>query len=492
MREWSSKEDTLRISKFFSLSRTQVELDFVDIDVNRDTPLFIDPYFLSQRSDPWSIGASHTIRSFFGYFLALLHDGDRSEARDLFDHLHEPNETCLGMSKKRPNGKGVADGDAQKIFESIAGSTAAKTGILADLEDCRVFVRGVDKDKTSDMTTNIIRQHLIEYTQRQCDLWGIPLTRNSPSGFWWNRLSRSWDNDYSDNLFVKDRRILLVPKAIVSFSKRHTPKQYHQHFVLNFLQHEHLRLQSSLVRRKALKNGTIHEWVTKKDLVGKGGAKFDKDFLASFTKAHPQVFSSFKKEAKHNERSIPIEDFGGIDIEEICAYLENRLGAIPPGKDSATDYHRAVVGILDFLFYPDLINPLIEKEINEGRKRIDFTFDNAGTSNFFLRLSETAGIPCPFILGECKNYSRDVANPELDQIAGRCSANRGRVGIVVSRKIDDLSQFLNRCRDTLRDDNKLIIPLTDEDLINGLRARSEGEFAPLEKRLSDLYREIAL
>jgi hypothetical protein len=175
----------MRISRRFHLNRSQAELDFVDIDTNRDLRVFVDPYFLASRQDPWSTSASHTIRNFFSYFIGLISQEEEDEARNLFDNLHEPNETCLGMSRRRPDGNGIGDGDANRIFESILESEAARTGLLEHLEDCRVFVRGIDKDKTSDMTTNIIRRHLIEYTQSQCDLWDIPMTDGSPGGFFW-------------------------------------------------------------------------------------------------------------------------------------------------------------------------------------------------------------------------------------------------------------------------------------------------------------------
>lgn len=70
---------------------------------------------------------------------------------------------------------------------------------------------------------------------------------------------------------------------------------------------------------------------------------------------------------------------------------------------------------------------------------------------------------------ECKNYSKDVANPELDQLTGRFSTRRGRLGILSCRNIDDENTFISRCADTYKDGNGLIIPITDKDIVRCLK-----------------------
>ena len=482
----------MRLSKHFRLGVTQAELDFVDVDTSRDTRLFLDPYLLAISEDPWSVEAHDTINSFFSFFLGLLYSNERDQARELFDHLHEPNETCLGLSRQRPQGRGVGEDDAQRIFDSLADSQAAKTGLLRDLEDCSIFVKGIGKDKASDMTTNIIRRHLIEYTIQQCRQWDIPLQPRSPSGFCWNAEVRAWEVGFSENLYVADRRILLVPRAAVSFCKQYSPDKYHRHFLLRFLQHEHLRLGTNLVRERRSPKRRGEKYVTKKSIVERDGAEFDKDFLATFTQAHPQVFTDFKAAQRTKEENVSIQDLASEQIENICRHLEEKLKATPVGTNSASLYHRIVVSILDFLFYPRLTKPRVEQQIHGGRKRIDVTFDNGATSGFFFSLSHQAQIACRYIFVECKNYGRDVANPEVDQLSGRFSVNTGRFGLLLCRAVADSGLLVARCRDTVLDGRGLIVPLMDEDLVVALQQRARGLEHPLESRIDDLFRSIVL
>ncbi|MBQ5317572.1 MAG: hypothetical protein J6K17_00570 [Oscillospiraceae bacterium] len=480
----------MKISERFKLNKTQHELDFVDVDTDLDFPLFLDPYFIAKNDFPIASEAHSSLRSYFKCLLSALKEGRMREAEELFSHLGETNEICLGFSQTKPQGKGMGPSDASRIFKSLKESHALKTGIMEDIEDFRIFVDNVDKDKMSDMTANIIKKHLIEYTQAQCAVWGIPLTHDTPSGYYWERETNTWENKYTDMLIVDDRKILLIPKRIVSFSTEYTPQKYKQHFVLNFLQNEQLKLNGPLVQKRKDQS----EYVTKKSVCEYYGQEreLDKKWLAEFTEKHPEVFSEFRQNTKSRISPISNSEITTEPIDKVCNFLSEQLKSTPSGRDDATKYHRLIVGILELLFYPNLCNPVIEQDIHEGRKRIDITFDNCSETGFFFRLSTTLRIPSQFIMIECKNYSRDVANPELDQIGGRFSPARGQVGIIACRSADDMSLLLSRCSDTYKDSRGLIIPLVDKDIYELLNYKAQNNESAIDSFLQKRFHSIAM
>lgn len=476
----------MRISKQFNLQKSQYELDFVDIDPSVDTPLFLDPYYISKCDFPFAIDAHSTLRSYFEFLLALLRTNKIKQAEELFSYLGESNDICMGMSRGKPRGHGMGPEDTEAIFKEILKSRAIKSGVMEDIEDFRIFVPNVDKDKVSDMTANIIKWHLIEYTKEQCHLHGIPLVSSVPSGMFWNSQNRTWDNQYTERLVVDDKPLLLVPKRIVSFTDKYTSSEYRQHFVLNYLQNENLRLQTTLVQK--YKSG--EEYVTKKSILDYEGG-IDKEYLAKFTEQHPEVFADFKMKTSKKISHVEGHVLDIVDAQSICRYLISKLESIPSGAANATNYHHLIIGILELLLYPNLSSPKKEQEIHEGRKRIDIRFNNSAETGFFFTLpNANVSLPCPFIYVECKNYTGEVANPELDQLSGRFSNRRGRVGILACRTLDQNDAFMKRCADTFEDDRGLIIPIIDDDLKTALLSFPQQGADALESILSTKYEQI--
>jgi hypothetical protein len=142
---------------------------------------------------------------------------------------------------------------------------------------------------------------------------------------------------------------------------------------------------------------------------------------------------------------------------------------VPVGTANATNYENRVEALITALFYPPLTNPTKQDRINNGRKRIDITYANMGVRGFFKWLQ--GNYPSAMIAVECKNYGNEVGNPELDQLIGRFSPSRGKVGLLICRTIEDPLTLTARCRDAANADQGYILALSDNDLSALVQAR---------------------
>ncbi|UTW57091.1 hypothetical protein KFE96_09450 [Kordiimonas sp. SCSIO 12603] len=482
----------MRFSQAFGLNKRQSQLDFVDIDVSRDFPLYIDPATFLSRDDEFSIKCSTDIADFFEHIFEAIKQKKFRKGLKLLEGLREPNEVYLGVSKGKPNGRGVGKVQAQAIFQSLVNSKAASTGLLTDLSDCALFVPGIGPDKISDITTNIIRRHLIEYTQNQCRLHGIDLDDEVPSGIFWDYEKGCWHTGEYVNLPLVDGNVvILVPKRFVKWpgSMQSLSNKYYTHFVSNFIREEQLETNGALVQ---VAQTTKRRYVLKKDI--EKTFPQTKGFLVDFSEENPKVFRQFKESlgltnpisdkeflAKYEEDYSPV-DFGDVLIK--------RLGEIPAGRASANEYHRFIAGVLSYLFYPDLVCPEIEYSIHSSRKKIDIKYTNAADKGFFRRAFLDSKIQARKIMIECKNYFKDIENPEIDQMSGRFSTLRGQLGFLIFRSSDNMETVLARCQDTARDGRGFIIPICDEDIICMIGYAQKVDGRKLDRFLQKRFNEL--
>lgn len=470
----------------FGINKDQAQLDFVDIDPAKDTPLFLDPYVFSASRGAWADSCNRAIVSFFETALEAIRTSNDTAGRQLLNNLSEPNETCLGVSSGNPSGRGVSGKQASDLYERLKHSRAAQTGLLSELSEAELFVVGIGADKISDITTNIVRKHLIDYTVEQCKLHGIELAGNVASGYLWDEEECRWYQDYVTLPVINRKKIILVPKASVRWKQSFSHREYYDTFVLNFLQSEHIDQNSSLV--ETLQNGRRR--VTKKSL--KERYPLDKDFLASFSQDHPGVLTRYRDHLGVPASVTDDELVAGFDETIFASALIDELRRIPLGNDAANRFHDFMKGVLEFLFYPALIYPQKEVEINDGRKRIDIVYTTNPSSGFFERRFLDKRTQASKVMVECKNYSKEMANPELDQIGGRFSRERGYLGFLIGRQFDNRDRFIARCRDTAIAGRGFILAFVDDDIVEMLtlvqqRRRSEIDRL-LERRFDELLR----
>jgi hypothetical protein len=207
------------------------------------------------------------------------------------------------------------------------------------------------------------------------------------------------------------------------------------------------------------------------------------------------VLKAYKAHVR--ERSRPLRDQDvevhrresrEIDYSKLVATLDT----IPAGPEHASAFHNFVLGAMQALFYPELRFPRKEHEINDGRKRIDISFNNGARKGFFEELRSNYQVHCPFIFVECKNYSSDPANPELDQLIGRFNDQRGRFGFIVCREVKDPVLMSERCKDAMRNRQGVIFVLDDKDMRSLLLFRKEGKETEINKFLNERMRQLIM
>lgn len=451
----------MRFSEYFHIDRSQAYLDFVDIPLDTDIPVFLDPGAIKSLDSNWGQELASHLQSFFDKVLKLIKAGKNIEAQQLLASLNERNEFHLGYSSGRSRGHGFGIGSAQSVWNALTQSKAVTTGLLKDLEDTALLIAGIGTDMISDAVSNILRGPLIRYTQEMCDYYGVELTPNIDSGPIWDPHKGNWHNEFVSLPMTKHGKVILVPKVLVRHRLCLQYDEFYNHYLLPEMQDEHLKNGSSLIQ--VLKSGDKR--VTKKSLKDKYGS--DKPSVINQTLLRPEVFEDYKQHKERNP-SAPLSHETFNELEAIkekvdVAPLLNDLKSIKAGAKQAGDYENIIEELFSVIFYPSLCYPTKQHEIHDGRKRIDITYNNEAKYGFFNWLSQH--YTCPKIYVECKNYTSDISNPELDQLSGRFSRNRGNVGILVCRTIKDKKLFRQRCLDTANDGRGFILAIDDDDLI---------------------------
>ena len=396
----------MKISEYFKLARTQPTLDFVDVDVVNDVAIFVDPRALRRLPSTWGDECVSLVQHFFRAVIVAIRDNNDNRARQLLSNLSEPNETHLGLSRGRSRGRGMGDDLAADVWKQLHKSEAAKTGLLEDLEDTILMVEGIAADIVSDITTNIIREPSIHYTQDACRTYGIPLDSDIDSGPLWNPQTEEWESTYVDLPTVDGTRLLLVPKSIVRRRLDYDAPEYYRHYIIEHLRRLEIQGGSDLV--KMLKDGRLR--VTIKSLKERYGG--GKQMIVQQTLLHPELLRRYRSDRNrsprlplsHNELSMSL----GTPPPDWQSLLSAAI-SLPTGQADADAYEKAIESLLTALFYPALTSPIMQHEIHNGRKRIDISYTNIALDGFFAWLSQH--FAAPQVLVECKNYGTRDCKP---------------------------------------------------------------------------------
>lgn len=119
-----------------------------------------------------------------------------------------------------------------------------------------IYIQNFDKDKMSDLITNIIRHLLFEFTVEQCALWNINLSEEaSLIGYFWACDERSWKALQGNTLIVDNKKLLLVPKEIVRQRYVFNVECYIKQYILKTMQKYHADHNTDMCSMKEYADG---------------------------------------------------------------------------------------------------------------------------------------------------------------------------------------------------------------------------------------------
>lgn len=192
--------------------------------LTQDTLLFIDPFAVFKSKDELFKDTYSEMMYFFQQAFELIaHAGGnknnlsykKAESMLLFP---EENAFCLGYSKTR-RGSGTGPLWAKTLASNINSIIARGVTHISHFEELGIFCTGVGPDRLSDMTTNLLKNRFIAYTQKICNLHEVPLKKVRVQNAYFDYEFMRWcDSEYllPVNPYKGNSPVILVPKDFLN------------------------------------------------------------------------------------------------------------------------------------------------------------------------------------------------------------------------------------------------------------------------------------
>lgn len=228
---------------------------FINVEVEADNRLYLDPHAIRLRKQPrpFADDAIESIDSFFSEVTACILKGTPpaySRGESLLQRFFEPWETRLGMATEGFQGHGGASIIGTSIWETLTNDVEAlvRVGILRQVEDLPLFVKGVDRDIMSDVTTRLMFEPLARFTVAMLDRYpqftapGAEVREFNKQV--WNPIDRDWAEATVALPVVNGRELLLVPAGWARPTLLMSASRFYGTSVLSFAQLEQAVLMS--------------------------------------------------------------------------------------------------------------------------------------------------------------------------------------------------------------------------------------------------------
>ncbi|MCU1249653.1 MAG: hypothetical protein JWQ49_2682 [Edaphobacter sp.] len=426
----------------------QLEVDFVIPHLVSDLPLCIDPFLLFKSRDPELRLLHASIVEHFADGVSAIAKDDELDAKYILD-FPEVAEIGFGYGASDKRGSGLGKTLTNLLIGSLKLSPAIMERGIRHVEEMQLISPGIGPDRVGDIASNILKEYLIQYTQRQCEVHNLPIRSLVPVNHVYDPTERCWRDGYYDLPVNSEdgRAILFVPRRIV----RQLPWINYDNFVKT-------EFRAYLEARKRVGRVT-----------GRAPSKAE---VTSTSRVETSIIDAYVKQREQQAAAAqpilpPLTDSSADSGESLLT----RLATIPPGQSDATAYQELVLDILTFVFCPDLIDGRLEERTIDGTERRDIIFTNDSDATFldYVRTSHES----LFVMFEVKNTD-ELTMAALNQAATYLGDRIGRLGYIVTRKPPG-DNLLRKQISIFNDSNprKVLLILSDRDLEELIKLRMQ-------------------
>jgi hypothetical protein len=437
-----------RLTDAHGILRPQSELDFAIPFLDEDIPLYVDP-FLLWKSPSQQDQALHTaVTQSFNHLNYLLKKSRNAAAREILVTASECAEVGLGHSKNR-RGARIGPKKADEILALFHDVRHYSRHGFTHFEEIQLYIRGISKDRVSDVCCSFLKSFLIDYTTQECKELGLPLKAVSVGTVY----------DYRKNKFLVDtpatlpvnpdngQPILFVPRRWLRFGTW-----------INFEEY-------------------FRDYCPMDDVFNPDDVR-DPVKVLRYNRAHYDVVRDYvkQKELKRGDcRNDPL--FSQIPVSSAKRKLA-AIAKLPTGKTDKADrkYEDGACQLLASVLYPHLDFADEQSRTVSGVLIRDLIFYNNKTHEFLNQIFEEYG--SHQLVFEMKNV-KAVQREHLNQLNRYLTEEFGRFGVLVTRH--PLSKAMKKNTiDLWAGQRRCIVSLTDED-ISLMVALFEGrQRAPLD------------
>lgn len=305
----------VRFSEKFELNRhSQDNFAFVNIRVDWDNKLFIDPTRIAVEDGEWFDRCNEIIQDFFNTIFDLYREGYTQEAREYFHSSKESNEIFLGYTEGFPKGKGNSEESLAKVFDYVHEQGLLTDRIVGRLEDFYLFIPEFGEDLLSDLVASLIKAELVAFTQEQCQIHNIELS--VPFEYQhWNHINHCWETMDAVLPGFDGYPVVLIPKEILVSEYLYSTSKYWSQVISVWRQEKHAEENSDLHQNRKERQ----RFASKKDieeLERREQGLDQKEYLIDMTRRNLDLIRRFRQNINHAQRGTNSNRMSDEQLEE--------------------------------------------------------------------------------------------------------------------------------------------------------------------------------